>query len=453
MVIEGKGKILRILILSSEVWSDSINGNNVISNWFEGMDADFANIYCSPGTPDNKCCNTYFQVTDWMMFRSMPGWKKAGRRLDQQVAVGELRNERDCNDDIKTAIDRAEEEPEKLYKFLKSISGDFLRWAREVIWILGKYDKTEMKRFMDDFSPDIIFSLRMASCKMLRLEKIVSGMSEATLVAFTGDDEYSLRQYKFSPFFWINRFMVRRRLREMVKRYRIYYTLSQEQLEDYKERFGCNMKLLQKCGELRADELQHTVSNHPVEIIYAGKLYMKRWKALADISDCIRRINVDGVRMVLRIYTKDNITGKQRKRLDDRKNSFIMKPVSQERLREIYQRADIALHVESQQLSQKLATRLSFSTKIIDCLFSGCAVIAYCWRKQSGWTYLKREDAAICVDNKEDLYKQLSAIAHDESIIARYAEKARQCCIRNHQKKHVQQDLLADFERLLQETV
>ena len=51
---------MKILVLSSEVWNDEINGNNVTSNWFEGMEAEFANIYCEPGVPYNRCCKKYF---------------------------------------------------------------------------------------------------------------------------------------------------------------------------------------------------------------------------------------------------------------------------------------------------------------------------------------------------------------------------------------------------------
>lgn len=445
---------MKILVLSSEVWNDTINGNNVTSNWFEGMDAEFANLYCSPGIPDNKCCDTYFQVTDSMMFKSIFFRKKAGKRLDRNNDRGK-KSHRKGGDDANNnqrINDDAEEEPKKLYSFLKSISGDFLRWIRELIWLWGKYDVRQMKEFIEDFRPEIVFTERMASCKMLRLEKTVSELSDAPMVAFTGDDEYSLRQFKLSPFFWINRFMIRCRLREMVKKYKIYYTLSYEQLLDYKKLFGCDMRILQKCGELEDEKNTENEINHPIEIIYAGKLYMNRWKALADISDCLKKINIDSVRMVLKIYTKDKTTKKQKNLLNDKINSFIMPPVSQDELKEVYKRANIALHVESQNLSQRLATRLSFSTKIIDCLFSGCAVLAYCWKEQSGWTYLKREDAAICVDNKKDLYISLKRIAEDEDMISKYAAKAKECCRRNHQKKIVQKSLLADFEELIRKT-
>ena len=74
--------------------------------------------------------------------------------------------------------------------------------------------------------------------------------------------------------------MVRRRLRDMVKKYKIYYTLSYEQLEDYKKRFGCNMKILQKCGTLVNDEYIARPINSPIRIIYA-------WKALYESVESI----------------------------------------------------------------------------------------------------------------------------------------------------------------------
>ena len=55
---------MKILVLSYEVWNDKINGNNVTSNWFEGMEAEFANIYASPGEPYNNCCQKYYQITE-----------------------------------------------------------------------------------------------------------------------------------------------------------------------------------------------------------------------------------------------------------------------------------------------------------------------------------------------------------------------------------------------------
>lgn len=432
---------MNILILSNEVWNDKINGNNVTTNWFEGMEAEFANIYASPGEPCNSCCQKYFQITDKMMIKSIFSRKRAGRSLDINI----LRNNPAiCN--------VAEEEPEKLYGFLKRISGDFLRFVRELIWLWGRYDIQKMKQFIDEFQPDIIFTERMASCKMLRLEKLVSELTDAPFIAFTGDDEYSLRQFKFSPFFWINRFMVRKRLREMVKKYKIYYTLSLEQKNDYEKRFGCQCKILQKCGEFENGFEQRQV-HKPIKLIYAGKFYCNRWKVLGEIVEVLKEINESGVKMILEIYTRDIPNRKQKKLLDDRRNSFIMGGVSQEELCEIYQNADIAVHVEAQDIKNRLATRLSFSTKIIDCLFSGCAVLAYCWNQHSGWTYLKRENTAICISSADELKRELKEICNRPELIQEYAVNAYECGMRNHQRKKVQEGLMEDFKYVISENI
>ena len=430
---------MKILVLSNEVWNDKINGNNVTSNWFEGLDAEFANIYASPGEPYNKCCNKYFQITDAMMAKSIISGKKAGKRI-----VIRNTDENATSDNSSSA----EEEPKKLYNFLKSISGSFLRFVRELIWLWGRYNKDEMKSFIDGFQPDIIFTERMASVKMLRLEKIVSELTSTPIVAFTGDDEYTLRQINFSPFFWINRFMVRRRLRQMVKKYKIYYTLSQEQLDDYKKRFGCNMKILQKCGSFE-DVYKEREIHKPIKLIYAGKFYMNRWKVLGEIASTLKNINKDGVKAILEIYTGDKPTRNQKKLLDDKINSFIMGRVSQERLKDVYKNSDIALHVEARTKRYALATRLSFSTKIIDCIFSGCAVLAYCRDDQSGWLHLKREDAALCVSNHNELGKTMKQICDTPELIKKYAKMAYDCGKKCHERESIQKMLLNDFGNVI----
>ena len=430
---------MKVLVLSNEVWNDKINGNNVTSNWFEGMEAEFANIYASPEEPYNNCCNFYYQITDKMMLNSIFGKRKAGRKIDLMASKASTSGE----------TSSAEPEPKKLYAFLKSISGSFIRFSREILWLLGKYDLNSMKEFIDKFNPDIIFSERMATCKMLRLEKVVTTLTNVPIVAFTGDDEYSLCRLRISPFFWINRFMIRKRLREMVKKYSIYYTLSLEQKQDYEKRFGCNMKLLQKCGDFSEVYVSRPVHS-PIRMIYAGKFYCNRWKVLGQIADVLREINKDDIKIVLNIYTRDKATNKQRSLLDDKKSSFIIGGVSQEDLKKIYQQSDIAIHVESCDLKYKLDTRLSFSTKIVDCITSGCAILAYCWDKHSGLTYLKREDAAICVSSRKELYAQLNRIVNNPNVVKEYSKKAYECGMRNHRRLDVQNMLMKDFASVIE---
>ena len=70
---------------------------------------------------------------------------------------------------------------------------------------------------------------------------------------------------------------------------------------------------------------------------------------------------------------------------------------------EKYRNSDVAVHVESFDLKNRLTTRLSFSTKIIDCMNSGCAILAIGPNSQAGMAYLKDNNAAICINNIKDI--------------------------------------------------
>lgn len=67
------------------------------------------------------------------------------------------------------------------------------------------------------------------------------------------------------------------------------------------------MKILQKCGTLVNDEYIARPINSPIRIIYAGKLYMNRWKALMDIVEILREVNKDSVKWYLRFIQKTSL--------------------------------------------------------------------------------------------------------------------------------------------------
>ena len=141
---------------------------------------------------------------------------------------------------------------------------------------------------------------------------------------------------------------------------------------------------------------------------------------------------------------KPNISG------IDGKNIFTHPAVGAEELKAIYRESDIAIHCESFALKNRLATRLSFSTKIIDCLASGCAVLAVAWEEQTGLKYLKSQDAAVCITDVKRLEAELRLLVSNPDQILSYAEKARNCGIQNHDICRIQKKLYHELTRLVQ---
>ena len=74
---------MKILIIADEEWNDVVFGNGVLTNWFTGFDAEFAEIYCSPGLPLNNVCDRYFQLTDGQMVRSLFASVRAGSVVEK----------------------------------------------------------------------------------------------------------------------------------------------------------------------------------------------------------------------------------------------------------------------------------------------------------------------------------------------------------------------------------
>lgn len=430
---------MRVLLLLSESWNDVEFPNNNMTNWFQNIeDVEIWTISGSAQLPNNECCKEYFLVGEMDMLKSIYNKKRAGKRFILEK-VPQSYEKQNC-------------EFTKQTKIKKLFSGELAYLARDIVWRAGKYDLDAMKAFIDECNPDIIFSQRRGSIKMCRLEQIVMGMTTAPMIAYTGDDEYSLHQFFLSPIFWMRRIWVRKWLRNTVKRYSLLYSQSERQMKEYEKDTQVRTKFLVKCGNFAKSKI-HTFTGKPIQIVYAGKLYCNRWKTLRMISKAIAKINEERNKQIfcLNIYTADPISKKMSDALNDGINSVIHGAVSAQEVIEIYSKSDIVLHVESFDLRNRLLTQDSFSTKVIDCLSSGAAVMAVCWEKHAAFQYLKMQDAAITASSIEEIYNKLLNISQKPSLILEYGQRAYDCGMKNHQRSIIQEQLKDDMRRVIRE--
>lgn len=428
---------MKILLITDEVWNDRVFGNNVLENWFNDMsDAEFAQICCLPGKPLNKMCNRYFQLTDAMMLKSILG-KRAG------IAYEMFQTEMEETPQTSSYILAS-----PFYRFMKKISGVPVRLLREALWSVGRYNKKMLQTFVGDFNPDIVFCPRLLSWKLMRLEKLVAQFTTAPFVAFTGDDEASFREYSWSPMYWINRALFHCAFKQHIRLFKHYFTMSADQSIEYAAEYGLSTSTLYKSGSFSELTSLKPV-NQPICLVYAGRLYCNRWKSLAEIGKALKKINMDAVKMVLHIYTQEPLTDQQRKALSEDSFIYLKGSVSPSELKEVYHNADIALHVESFDRKNRLRTRVSFSTKIIDLMASSCAIMAICWNEHAGYKYLKENDAAFCIDSYDKILPQLQQIVNTPELIEQYAIKAYRCGINNHAKGKIQKQIIDKFNEII----
>ena len=419
---------MRILILSKEAWRDEQNGGNVLSNLFSHMpNSDFAQIYCNEQEPNNKICRLYYQMTDRMMVNNILHNKKVGRRI---------------------IYDKV---PDNTIAAVESFKGATSKWggnvkrvARELVWKLGKWDSDEIISFAKEFNPDLIFAPCYGNHYMQKLTVLVHNALNVPVISYISDDFYTNKQFKFSPVFWLNHFLIRIRTRRTFKHYSLVYTMTDEQMEQCSRDFGVKMKILKKNGLFDIRYLKKSVQT-PIRIVYAGGIYLNRWKTLAALADAMRKINAGGIKMVLDVYTNNPLDEKMEKCINDGTTSRVHKAVSMEELRDIYHQSDIALHAEAFDITNRHVVRMSFSTKIVDCMDSGCAVMAICDEKQAGGAYLRRNECAICIHKLSDIESTLQSILDNPSSLIAIQHKAFEVGRKNHLEENITKELINDF--------
>lgn len=425
---------MRLLILSKEAWRDEQNGGNVLSNLFRGFNAEFAQIYCNEYLPCNNICKLYYQITDKEMVKSILGKRLAGKCIEYKELP---------SIDSSSALNRPES-----YSGLKKWLKGLLPIFREIAWWLGRWNEKEIEEFVKKFNPDIIFAPCYGNHYMHKLTRLVHKSSGKNVISYISDDHYTNRQLHFSPWYWINHILLRKHTREIFTHYSLVFTMTEEQKAQCEKDFNANMKILCKAGEFR-EEFEKKFVNKPIRIVYAGGIYLNRWKTLGALADALEKIDNTGNTIRLDIYTNNPLTTKMNKALNRGKVSTVHKTVSSDELKTIYHASDIALHCESFDLINRLKVRLSFSTKIIDCLDSGCAVMAICDSKQAGFAYLHRNDAAICIDKPNEILQTLNNILSSPELLIEYQHKAFKLGKLNHDKTVIQNNLIKDFSHFI----
>lgn len=428
---------LRVLLLVAEPWRTDDGGGNTINNFFEGMNAEFAQIYCSAKLPHNTVCDRYYQITDGMVIKAF--WKSKnviGNRFSG-VDFQELETHADTDSKVN-----------KIINTLKKIHWNCFITAKNYIWRYSKWNTEELDKFVIDFNPDVIYAPCYASPFQLALTRYIKTLTGKKIVTWSADDIFSLKQFSISPFFWINRLWNRQCLKKTYPYYDSFYSISEDEIEEMETVVGQKMKILRKGIKLEQySDLKQDIHS-PIRMIYAGGIYIQRWKTLKEIGKVLSIINQNDVKIRLDIYTQNEPTKRQIKALNDGKSIFLHAAVGEKELTQLYRESDIALHCESFALKNRLLTRLSFSTKIIDCLASGCAVMAVAWKGQTGLKYLKKQDAAICVTNLNDLSKVVKEIVEKPEMLIEYSQKARSCGINNHDIRKIQGELYQEFVNL-----
>ncbi len=417
---------MKILVISDVPWQNDNSVGNTYSNIFRQMpNVEFVNLFCKPGTPNSEKVQSYFQITEKQLFFNL-----MRRKNFEQKTVNDL---------TKTES--------HIYNFARIWRFQIFFLIRELLWKISNWKTRELADFIVGFNPDIIFSFCLDSVYYNNIVEYCHEISGGKLVLFFADDVYTYTRR--NPLYLIYKYFIRKKIRNMVELSDLLYGATPKLCDEYKEIFKKSIKPLYKVCE-HINSVKST-TNIPLRITYTGNLFYGRWEVLALIAQAIKKINSKSIKALLHIYTTGLITQQMSRALNIEGASQLCGAIPFEKTKEVLRESDIVLHVESFDAAEVRKTRLSFSTKIVDCMQSGSCLLAVGPEETASIKLLKEHGIAQVVSSNHGEYieKVLKRLIENPNSIRETALAMQQFALAHHSPMVLEHTLYNDLNTLL----
>ncbi len=424
---------MKVLVLSDTPWSHDNSFGNSFSNIFEGIDdIEVANIACRPGHPTSYVVKRYFQITEKALLKNI---------LNKNVQTG-----------IEIPIE--ESDTEEIYSenikgrnFGRKKRWQILFWIRDMIWKIGRWKSQELKDFIDDFKPDIMFQPVYFSSYLNDMSAFIKKYTNVPMLGYISDDCYTLKQFSLSPLYWIDRLYKRRKVKKTIEQCEILYVISDVQKAEYEKVFTPPCKVLTKCADFSDDKRpEYKEPGEVLKMTYAGNVSKGRYEILAELAKAVEEANKDSKKFELDVYTLSPLTNEQKASLST-EAVHLYPPVSYDEIREIQKNSDILVHVEGFTLREKLAVHQSFSTKIVDYLETNRCILAigddYC----SSIQYFIKNKCGAVATSKSQIKDELVKLDKNRNLLKEYADNAWLSGKSHHNKDDIQNMVCEDMKK------
>jgi hypothetical protein len=419
----------KVLVLSRNSWNNSNNTGNTLSNIFQNWRSEnIANVYCRDEIPNNEICDNYFKISERSLILKLIGKIKTTGINHSKIKFENF------SENSKEAKNQKKEK--KFYDFFRKNRWYLILWLRELLWKLAPWKSNEFLKFISDFKPEIIYAPSYDSFYMHSILYYIHKNSEAKVVLFHCDDLVTYRQFSFSIFYWINRFVLRQYMNKSIALAEKNYCIIDEQARVYEELYNNHFDLLYKTGDFEIRP--HFNKSHPIlKLVYTGNIIYGRIDSLKAIAIALQNINKDSKKADLYIYTTNKIEEKDRNYFLATKCVSLMGGVTYDEIPAILSDASVLIHVESFEKHQKLATSLSFSTKLVDYFVAGKSIFAIGWESAASILYLSKNNLGLTVTNVNDLQDAIQVLVDNSSDLEKSGNQIWSFGHKYHKKSEV----------------
>lgn len=420
---------MNILIISNIELDTKNSSGNTYANWLTGwQDCNIACAYCRDTYPNNDFCDEYFSVSPISIVKYFFTPWKIGKHFSKK----DIKSDSSIGKTERTLVQHSKHSKRGLFYLIT----DVLYSSK--IWMNRNY-----KRFIKEFNPDIVFFFAKSDAFIYENLRYIKKYTKAKCVAFYADDVY--RRFKNSKGLVYRIF--EHRFSKIIGLTDCHYGASKLMCEDYGSLFNIPMIPLYKGCEI-ADV--KNIKNNPLRIIYAGNLYYGRFNTLSRIAQELKEFNKNETKILLEIYTTTEITSEIEKALNIPNASQVMGSKPYTEIKKIMQSADFVLHVESFSPKDISSVRLSYSTKISDCLQSGSVLMVVGPRNIASVEEALQIPGSVVITDLSEIQGSIAQIVSKSDDLVSMAQMTNVYAKKYFLLTEVRRKLYHDFKKLIE---
>lgn len=411
----------RVLIISHGVISKTTNSGKTLYSLFNQWERDkIAQLYINPEVPDNDLCSNFYRVSDRDVFKSIFKRKKQ---------IGKVLTQSDINFDIASNRETSEKE-EKIHVYARK-RRPYMYILRNFLWSLGKWNNKQLKEWLDEFNPEVIFYMAGSFTFSYDIAIKISEMLDIPLVPYFSDDHYINNPFSRTPLGLIVRSLFKKKAMEIVEKSQTYFCINEKMALEYERVFGKKSNVIMTPFTKQPENVLSNSKSELKKIVYAGNLNFNRHKTLIELSKVLTELNNKSEYTKYELYVYSGIKDKKIiTQIENTKMKFMGK-VNQQELEEVYNEADYLLHVESFDKKSINKTMYSTSTKIPDLLVSNKPIIIIGPKNIASVEYILNHNAGYVITNGKFTSKLLLDIFSSEDVQTKL-NNARTTALLNH---------------------
>ena len=421
----------KVLSISLSTWRKD-SGIHTQTDLFKLYDKDrVAQIYTKSDLPNTDVCDNFFRISENEIIRSVYKRNKVGKRVFNSVEM---------DDETKKAV-QAEKE---LYTKAHKKKSWLMTLIREYVWMLGRWKTKELDKFIEEENPDVYFVPIYPVAYMGKIQLHILKKHPKPYVCYLADDNYSYKPCGKNLFALWHRHMLRRVVKKLAKNCTEMFTITKTEAEDTDKLFGTKSIVLTKGINYDGLEYEEKTVSSPVRMVYTGNLFIGRANSLVEISKAMEKINKDGERVTLDIYSQTVMDDKTMEYLNSNGCHF-KGSVPKSEVDAIQKNADVVVFVESLEKEHRFDARLSFSTKLTDYFKNGKCIFAIGDKTIAPIVYLRDNDCAIISNEYFEIEGQLRYLLDNQEKINEYGKKAFECGKQNHNEENIKRIFVETF--------